>query len=171
MRGEADDHRGDRADTGLQELEGQLLEYQECKKAAARLAEQFTQNLFVRSPADIEPDRRYRRRHTVQEIWEAYQNASGRGKHASAPTPESFSGIVSHRIVSVASQIISVLRRLWKRKELPYTSLFEAKRGRSELVATFLAVLELVKGKRIRVDGERGKETVHMMDGRQTHGN
>ncbi len=146
-----------------QELAGQLLEYQICKQAAARLSQQFTQDIFVRSPAAIEPDRTYRRQHAVWEILQAHQAALGKGKPL-PPTPESFSPIVSHKIVSVASQIISVLRRLWKQKTIPYKKLFMEKRERSELVATFLAVLELVKGRRIRVEGESGNETIRMLE-------
>ena len=41
-----------------QELTGQLLEYQECKKVAAQLAERFSYNIYVREPAEIEPDKR-----------------------------------------------------------------------------------------------------------------
>ena len=137
------------------ELEGQLLEYQECKRVAAQLSKMISFDAYTREPAEIEPDRRYKRKHTCMELLEAYQNAVGRGKKALPPTAETFSGIVSHRIVSVASQIISVLRKLWKRSAVPYDSLFEEKKERSELVATFLAILELIKGKRIRV--EEGK--------------
>lgn len=144
------------------ELEGQLLEYQECKRVAAQLSQMISFDAFTRKPAEIEPDRRYKRKHTCEELLEAYRNAVGRGRKLPPPTPENFSGIVSHRIVSVASQIVSVLRKLWKRRAVPYESLFEEKKERSELVATFLAILELIKGKRIRVD-EEGKTPVVKM--------
>ena len=83
------------------------------------------------------------------------------------PTAENFSGIVSHRIVSVASQIISVLRKLWKRRSVPYESLFEEKKERSELVATFLAILELIKGKRVRLEEEGKTPMVKMTEERR----
>ena len=35
-----------------------------------------------------------------------------------------------------------------------FRALFRGSRSRSEIVATFLAVLELVKDKRLRVDGD-----------------
>ena len=152
-----------------QELTGQLLEYQECKKVAAQLAERFSYNIYVREPAEIEPDKRYKRHHDPRELLKAYLTAAGRGKRAAPPSPQSFSGIVTHRIVSVASQIVYVLRRLWKVKAVEYESLFIEKRDKSDLVATFLAVLELVKGKRVRIEGEGGTATVKLMDGGERH--
>ena len=122
-------------------------------------------NSFVREPAKIELDYTYRGHHSPEELSAAYQNAAGRGKRFIPPPPEAFSGIVTHRIVSVASQIISVLRRLWKSKEIRYNALFEQKREKSELVATFLAVLELVKGKRVRVEGEEENTTIKLING------
>ncbi|HEX2985567.1 MAG TPA: segregation/condensation protein A [Caproiciproducens sp.] len=148
-----------------QELTGQLIEYRECKLAAQIMAGQFHFDLFVREPETIEFDQTYRRKHTVSELLEAYRNACGRGKRFIPPPAEAFSGIVTHKIVSVASQIISVLRKLWNSRQVKYESLFEDKHERSDLVATFLAVLELVKGKRIRVEENGGTETVILMNG------
>lgn len=152
-----------------QELTGQLLEYQECKQVAAMLAERFSFNVYVREPAEIEPDKSYKRRHHPKEILAAYLSAAGRGKRVAPPSPQSFSGIVTHKIVSVTSQIVYVLRRLWKVKSVEYRSLFVEKREKSDLVATFLAVLELVKGKRVRIEGEGDTATVKLMDGGERH--
>ena len=88
------------------ELTGQLLEYQECKQVAAMLAERFSFNVFVREPAEIEPDKSYKRRHNPKEILAAYLSAAGRGKRPPPPSPQSFSGIVTHKIVSVTTQIV-----------------------------------------------------------------
>lgn len=152
-----------------QELTGQLLEYQECKQVAAQLTERFNYNIYVREPAEVEPDKSYKRHHDPREILAAYLSAAGRGKRVLPPSPQSFSGIVTHRIVSVTSQIVYVLRRLWKVKSIAYESLFVEKREKSDLVATFLAVLELVKGKRVRIEGEGEGATVNLMDGGERH--
>ena len=93
----------------------------------------------------------------------------GRGKRFQPPPAESFSGIVSRRVVSVASRIIFVLHKLWIKKEIPYDTLFTTKQGRSEMVATFLALLELVKGKRVRIENHAEQETVKLVDGGGKH--
>lgn len=144
------------------ELVDQLLHYQECKRLASVLAQQLSFDLFVRPAEEIEPDQTYRRSLDPQAVLRAYQMAVGRKKRSMAPTPATFAGIVAHRIVSVSSQIVSVLRKLRTGREISYYSLYEGKQDRSERVATFLAVLELTKAGRISVDGPLGRETVRM---------
>ncbi len=145
------------------ELTGQLLEYQECKRVAELLAKHFTYDLITREPLQIEPDQSYHRDHDPREILAAYLSAAGRGKRFLPPRAEAFSGIVTHRIVSVSSRIVYVLRRLWKTQEMSYRELFEDGEDRSELVATFLAILELVKGKRVRVEEEDEEMVIRLL--------
>ena len=150
------------------ELEGELMEYQDCKKLAAELENRFTFNAFVRPPEQIEADQNYRRLHDPMELLEAYRAALGKKKRKLPPAPEAFSGIVSHRIVSVASRIVAILRRLRRNQELPYQALFEEKKDKSDLVATFLAILELMKGKRVRVEkSDDGRDVIELTDGGQ----
>ena len=59
------------------------------------------------------------------------------------------------------------MRRLARQKAVAYDDLFTGARSKSELVATFLAVLELVKGKRIRVDGAGARTTVRLLRDRK----
>lgn len=156
----------DEAEEMRRELSGELMEYQLCLEAAGRLAGQNVGgSLFVRNPAEIEPDRTYRRIHPPETILNAYLAAAGRGKRRLPPPAKAFSGIVSRRIVSVSSKIIFVLRRLYKNKKMRYFNLFEKAESRSELVATFLALLELVKACRIGVEGEGENRNVYMIEG------
>ena len=53
-----------------QELTGQLLEYQECKQVAAQLTERFNYNIYVREPAEVEPDKSYKRHHDPGRYWQ-----------------------------------------------------------------------------------------------------
>lgn len=71
--------------------------------------------------------------------------AAGRGKRKLPPPREAFSGIVERKIVSVSSRVVYVLRQLWGGTPVKYRKLFQDGSPKSELVATFLAVLELVK--------------------------
>lgn len=144
------------------ELSGQLLEYEECKRVAGLLGEELSMDSFAREPAAVAPDYTYRRPLNGLKLLQAYYDAAGR--HVTPPpTQASFSAIVTHHIVSVASQIIYVLRQLWKDRKIPYQTLFAHKKDRSEIVATFLAVLELVKGKRVRIEGDEDNPTVELL--------
>ena len=138
-----------------QELTGQLLEYQQCKEAATRLRERFSLDGIVRAQADIPADLTYKRHHKPQELLSAYLSMLGKKKPPEPQKPEdTISKLITRRVVSVASQMVFVLRSLWKKRHVSLKELFRGKNDPSERVAAFLAVLELVKDKRLRVDGD-----------------
>ena len=55
------------------------------------------------------------------------------------------------------------MRRLYKGAVVRFKALFPNGSEKSELVATFLAVLELVKGKRVRIEGDGENADVKMI--------
>jgi len=70
-----------------------------------------------------------------------------------------------HRITPYSKE---VLRQLVLRGAERLKNLFRGNRTRSEMVATFLALLELIKVKRITVDGEGDAVKVSMIPGAST---
>ena len=147
------------------ELTGQLLEYAVCREIAAKLGGIYDFDAFFREASPVEYDLTYNRLHPSSDIVKGYISAVGRGKRRLPPSEQAFSGIVAHKIVSVNSRIIHLMRRLRHGKRLEYHEIFEACDGKSELVATFLATLELVKGKRVRIEGEGEHAVGRMIEG------
>ncbi|MEG0838327.1 MAG: segregation/condensation protein A [Hydrogenoanaerobacterium sp.] len=142
-----------------EELTGQLLEYRACKLVAQALRRKNLDcDYFVRTPAVLEARLAYTLCHSSNDLIVAYTQAMGKAQKRMPPPVAAFSGIVKHRIVSVTSKIIFVLKRLYKQRRVHFNSLFETD-DRSELVATFLAVLELVKSKRIEVSDDNSEIT------------
>lgn len=154
----------DEAEDLKKELTGQLLEYQLCREVAKMLTPLYDFDTFTKGPSKVEFDLTYNRLHDPNDIALAYVSAVGRGKRRLPPDRSAFSGIVSRKIVSVSSRIVHIMRRLWNGNTVKYGELFEASNGKSELVATFLAVLELVKGKRVRIEGDGNDAEVTMVD-------
>ncbi|MDD6848584.1 MAG: segregation/condensation protein A [Oscillospiraceae bacterium] len=157
----------DEAEELKKELTGQLLEYQVCREMAEKMSRIYDFDTFFKSPSPVEFDLTYNRSHDPQDIVKGYIDAVGRGKRKLPPPESAFSGIVQKPVISVSSKIITVMRRLWHGKRVRYNELFTAVNQRSELVATFLAVLELVKGKRVRIDGNGENAEVYMLDERK----
>lgn len=147
------------------ELSGQLIEYQKCKKVAKLLSDNISFDSFCREQAKIKADMTYKRSHEPSYLTAAYLTAAGRGKAKLPPPENAFSGIVKRRIVSVSSRIISIMKKLWGGQKRKYSSIFEDASDKSELVATFLAVLELIKGKRVRIDGEGNEQELKLISG------
>ena len=140
------------------ELSGQLLEYQLCKEVAAMLnALYIGGDVFVREPQKLEKQaQEYIALHPVSELVSAYMSALGKKQRRLPPPKSAFSGIVKRRVVSVSSRIIHIMRRLYTENEVAVDGIMDDCTDRSELVATFLAVLELIKSGRVAVDGDDG---------------
>ena len=132
------------------DLEGQIIEYSICKKAAEMLKEDYAGNsIFVRNPVAIFVDKTYTRVHEPEELFNAYMGISAKNRNSKPLRAEIFSPIVSKKIVSVTSKIIFVLKRLYKTGVYNMAGLYDGVTDKSEKVATFLAILELTKSGRI----------------------
>lgn len=143
------------ADQLKAELQGELLEYRDCQIMAGKLADEANGFDFLsRKPDKIDKDETYRLLHEPDELFQAYISALGKGMRKLPPPVESFTAIVAKKIVSVSSKIVFILRRALKGGDLKFSSLIEESESRSDMVATFLAVLELLKAKRIVAEGE-----------------
>ena len=73
---------------------------------------------------------------------------------------------MAKKVVSVSTKIVFVLRNLWRAGRKKITSLYQTAQSRSELVATFLAVLELCKADRVRVEGSGADMDIVIIKGR-----
>ncbi len=146
------------ADRLAEELRGELTEYRDCQLMAGKLAQQANGfNYFNREPQVIEADMTYTRVHEPVELYKSYIAAVGKGKRKLPPPVEAFSGIIAKKIVSVSSRFSYILRKLGSKKRQRFMSFFEKSTSRSEMVATFMAMLALIKSKKVVVDGE-GKD-------------
>lgn len=138
-----------------EELTGELLEYMVCQQIARKLAlMQDGFDRFVRKPEELEFDKTYELTHSAEVMYLSYLAAVGRGQRKLPPSTAPFTKIVAKKIVAVSTKIVFVIRNLWTGSSKKLSSLYKTARSRSELVATFLAVLELCKANRVRVDGE-----------------
>lgn len=151
------------------ELTGQLIEYQACQWAAKKLGERSNFDRFVREPMQVELDPRYRGKHERDELYTAYLMAVGRGKRKLPPPAAAFTQIVERKIVSVTSRIFAILRRVVKGNKVSVNSLYENSKSRSEIVATFLAVLELVRSHRVLLNENNTEMTLSKEGRRRGH--
>lgn len=143
------------ADQLKQELTGELLEYRIYQQAAHNLSQKTDGfDTFVRKAAQIELPKTYQNSHKPDKLVDAYLDAVGRGLRRLPPPVSVFNNIVKRKVVSVSTKIVYVLRKLWNGKKRTLFNLFEESENRSDIVATFLAVLELIKAKRVEVSGQ-----------------
>lgn len=148
------------------ELTGELLEYRDCKIMAAKLAMQSQGfDYLCKSPDEIEVDPTYTRIHEGEELFRAYLSAVGKGKRKLPPPIDAFKAIVAKKIVSVSSKISVIYGKLRNKMKVRFISFYEDAETRSDMVAVFLAMLELIKSKNIKVDGDVSDMTVTLIKG------
>lgn len=158
--------RHEEAETLKKELTGELIEYRDCKLMAKKLS-QHTDGFdrFVRQPQGGWVNYDYERFHKGEELLDAYINVAGKAQRRLPPPIDSFKGIVARKFVNVASKVRTVMRKLWSGKKVKFLSLFDGAKSKSDIVATFLAVLELTKTKKITVDGDIKNPNVRIVNG------
>jgi segregation and condensation protein A len=136
------------------ELIRQLIEYKKFKEAAARLREREAEqeNLFPRIAAL--PDMRADENLLVEEVGvfdliRAFQNVLKRREAQQEDLREIF-----HENFTVSDKIDHLLRVTTEGVSLRFEEIFPEQATRAEVVVTFLAMLELIRMKQLRVRQE-----------------
>ena len=140
------------------ELEGALIEYSLCKKAAAELAGRFMGgDIFVRQPMKIKADMTYTLVHEPERLAIAYSSLNTKSIKAESKKlhiENKINSVVKRRIVPVLTKVVHILRELYTTGEVSMDKLYEGVSDRSSRVATFLAVLELTRFGRISISDD-----------------
>ncbi len=133
------------------ELVQMLLEYQQFKEISGTLYSRYEigRDIFVKGQEAFEPDKTYRHSHRVDELIHAIHKMFDRSDQKLPPPVSSFKGIVGREVYSVSSKVAFVLKSLVNSGKASFKGLFRSVKTRSEVVATFLAVLELCKSNKI----------------------
>lgn len=139
------------------ELVDLLLEYQKAKKTAEVLhnRELTYATSYEKPPEKIELEPEYTLTHEISILKEAYERVYRRRLEfdEAQGSPDALGNLITAtRIITVNEKIVHVLKKLIRTKKCLLTNLFEDVSSRNEAVATFLALLELIKGKRICVN-------------------
>lgn len=140
-----------------------LLEYQRMKLATPFLAEQakFGENMYIKPPEQLSYKVEYE--HSINDLIRAAKHLLRRTERKIPPSIRAFSGIVGKESVPVSAMIDRILQLFSIKKNIPFIELFNNANSRSEVVATFLAVLELSKAHRILLDGEQENTTISLI--------
>ena len=136
-------------------------DYFRLRKVLPQLEEDFQhgQDYLTKTPEVLTPDRNVRYGHSGQDLYRIMVNILRRGGDK-VPPINAFHGIVGREPYPVAQKAGEVLRRLLELGSAGLRALFRQARSRTEVVATFLAVLELCKNHRLHLSGDGADCTV-----------
>ena len=143
------------------ELTDQLAEYAEYKRVAEILLNNINLNYFCRKPMKIDLDLTYKGIHSIAEIGRTYidliQNILSKSDEILNKKDDHLKEIVNIKMISVFSKVVKILKCLYKNGEFCFEDLFLQKNEKSELIAIFLAILELIKCNRVLVKENTNK--------------
>lgn len=135
-------------------LEQMLIEYAKYKRVALQMRPKYQGNkIWFKDhlPTDLpKPDYEAGKEATI--LQETYLKLIKRHRDRIHPPKESFDRIVKTQFIAVGTKIVSVMRVLVKKSRSSFKSLFKGAKSRSEIVATFLALLELMRSGRVEVN-------------------
>jgi segregation and condensation protein A len=101
--------------------------------------------LFTKMPEPLKRDNTYRYKHVPEDLLFALEEIEERNQRRLPPPTVNFKGIVGKEPYPVSRKAKEVVRALFLRGIERLKNLFKGSRSRSEIVATFLAVLDLCK--------------------------
>ena len=154
-----------------EELAQRLYEYKKFKEASQQMRKsEFSSKYMVfRGEEDIKfPVPEYNINHELSDLVDAFGNILQRRVRKAKPEKRAFYGIVGREKVSVDDMVIKIKDRLRVNGKVDFSSLFGENDSRPELIATFLAVLEMVKLNQIRADYDDDKQEFIISENKET---
>lgn len=129
--------------------------YLKVKEVTGALADryEFGRDYLTKQPEPVRPDKSYQFVHEKGELSAAMRQLLQRAEGELPPPARAFEGIVGREPYPVAEKARSILERLVQFGVARFRALFQGSRSRSEVVATFLAILELCRANRVHLAG------------------
>ena len=146
-----------------EELAQRLYEYKKFKEASQemRKSEFSSKDMVFRAEENIKfPVPEYDRTHCITELIDAFENIFQRQIRLKKPEKRAFYGIVGREKVSVEDMVIKIENILCNHKRVEFSSFFRQGDSRPEMIATFMAMLELIKLNKIRADYDEDKKEI-----------
>lgn len=146
------------------DLAAALLEYKRMKDAAARMYERY-RRYSARLPKgaeDIAPDETLYDQDPARlaDVFHRIARRMRDTENAERETGRAIGSVIHSQPVSIPAKIVGVMRKLYRRiGGVPADEFFLEARSRSELVAVFMAILELLRVRRVLIAGEEEVRT------------
>ena len=121
---------------------------------------EYGRDYITKLPEPIRKDKTYRYVHDKGDLLAALGSVLDRAEEKLPPPASAFEGIVGREPYPVTDKAAEILQCLLRFGVTRFRALFQGNRSRSEVVATFIAVLELCKARRLHLAGTESDCTV-----------
>ncbi len=122
---------------------------------------------FYKEPEKFNNEPEVKRLDTLDadRLYNAFLLVLEKTKRREPPPKQNFEGIVRHEPASVKEKATGLIKKLKSRKKIKFENIFSEAKHKNEVVAIFLAVLELMKLNRIKVFEENDKILLKLDNG------
>ncbi len=152
-----------------------LLEYQKAKENAIKLKERFESysGRFIKETDEVGIDRSFVSEHDIGLLIAAFERIEIRQKeNRLAGNPEAkatLDTILHKKITPVSERLFFILRYLYRRESAEFEELLLSGVTRSDIIASFAAILQLIRAGRIFICREDGNGKIYFSINRKVH--
>ncbi len=155
--------RNEEEETPLKRLQIAVMEYAKAKNAAVFLREQWEINSGSVTREPQEPEKGEPLHYELSVLEKAFRRMLSRSsmmKEIQRRPEQTLENLLKHKVTPIPVKVIAVMRYLYKNGETDFETILMNNETRSDLIATFAAVLELVKFQRVFISGDEENPTL-----------
>ena len=151
-----------------------LLEYRRAKENAKVLSTRFSEfsGRYIKEPDEVGIDRTFVTDHEAALLTKAFERIALRRRETAAAegnqSKKNLETILHKKITPVSEKLFFVLRYLLKQGETSFEELMLTCESRSDMIASFMAVLQLIRSGRISISREEN-EDIYLMINRKAY--
>ena len=111
-------------------------------------------SLFTKDPEPLQREHGYRYQHVLSDLLKALDTISERNQQRLPPPTVNFKGIVGKEPYSISKKTGELMRQLLLRGVEKLKNLFRGNKSRSEIVATFISILDMCKNNTVTLEDD-----------------
>ena len=149
--------RSEEEESPVKKLQMAVMEYAKAKNAAEFLREQWGLNQGAAYREPQEPEVGQPLHYEIVALERAFKRMLARSsmmKEMQRRPEQTLENLLKHKVTPIPVKVISVMRYLYKNGPTDFEQVLMTNESRSDLIATFAAVLELVKFQRVFLSGD-----------------
>ena len=155
--------RSSEEESPVKRLQMAVMEYAKAKHAAQFLREKWADNTGVAYREPQEPEKGLPLSYDIAVLEKAFRRMLARStmlKELQKKPEQTLENLLKHKVTPIPVKVIGVMRYLYKNGETLFEELLMMNETRSDVIATFAAILELVKFQRVFLGGDEDNPTL-----------
>ena len=157
--------RSEEEESPVKKLQIAVMEYAKAKNAAEFLREQWGMNQGTAYREPQEPAIGEPLHYELKSLERAFRRMLARSsmmKEMQKRPEQTLENLLKHKVTPIPVKVISVMRYLYKNGPTDFETVLMTNESRSDLIAAFAAVLELVKFQRVFLSGDYDNPTLEL---------